>query len=493
MESIESTGPSAKQCDTENGALLLRTVSHQEMEIHEDVENIEFEQELSAPDGGWGWLVVFGSLMIHIILFGIEKSSGILLKKFKEKFHESSSATAWVATLPAGLRLMFAPICSMLINKYQFRPAVIAGAVLMSVSLLLTAFSTNLTLTFGSFAIIGGIGACLVYTPSVVIVGRYFNMRRGLAVGIATSSFGSFLFPTLIEFLFDYFGFVGAFLMLAGIALNMMVFGSVFRPLKLLEPPKSKTICLNDKETLSSCVVKEDKTGGLTPPLLLRRHSSSSYFCSKTCTSLCNYKGNLIGILGNYRFTSFCIAILMFSIAFHSAYAFIPLYAVHIGIDDRQSTYIIAVTILADGIGRIGIGAVLDIRCIKQYRIMLYSLTLILVGVVSITIPSARTLTQLGIVCSLYGILMGGVISQKSVIVVDILGVKKLANAFGILSFFQGIGVFIGPPVSGLLRDMKGDYSDGFYFGGGATVTGAFIFTIANIIHILKTKHFNST
>jgi len=64
-------------------------------------------------------------------------------------------------------------------------------------------------------------------------VGLYFNKKRGIGVGIATSGvgFGGFLFPTIIEVLFMQYGFMGAFLILGGILLNLAVCGALFRSL----------------------------------------------------------------------------------------------------------------------------------------------------------------------------------------------------------------------------------------------------------------------
>ena len=45
---------------------------------------------------------------------------------------------------------------------------------------------------------------------------------------------------------------------------------------------------------------------------------------------------------------------------------------------------------------------------------------------------------------------IGTYVSLTSVILVDLLGIEKLTNAFGILLLFQGIASFIGPPIIGI-------------------------------------------
>ena len=45
--------------------------------------------------------------------------------------------------------------------------------------------------------------------------------------------------------------------------------------------------------------------------------------------------------------------------------------------------------------------------------------------------------------------LTGAYVSLISVILVDLMGLEKLTNAFGILMVFQGVACLIGPPVIG--------------------------------------------
>lgn len=48
-----------------------------------------------------------------------------------------------------------------------------------------------------------------------------------------------------------------------------------------------------------------------------------------------------------------------------------------------------------------------------------------------------------------FGSTIGAYVGLTSVILVDLLGLDKLTNAFGILLMFQGIASLVGPPIAG--------------------------------------------
>lgn len=50
---------------------------------------------------------------------------------------------------------------------------------------------------------------------------------------------------------------------------------------------------------------------------------------------------------------------------------------------------------------------------------------------------------------SVFGFTIGAYVGLTSVILVDLLGLEKLTNAFGLLLLFQGIASLIGPPFAG--------------------------------------------
>ena len=52
-----------------------------------------------APDGGWGWVVVFSSFIIHMIMDGITYSLGTYLTLFTDHFHVSHGAVRYLTFL----------------------------------------------------------------------------------------------------------------------------------------------------------------------------------------------------------------------------------------------------------------------------------------------------------------------------------------------------------------------------------------------------------
>ena len=73
-----------------------------------------------------------------------------------------------------------------------------------------------------------------MYLPSIVIVGFYFNQKRALATGLAVcgSGIGTFIFAPFTRYLLAEYGWKGANWIIAGIILNGIAMGFVFRPLK---------------------------------------------------------------------------------------------------------------------------------------------------------------------------------------------------------------------------------------------------------------------
>lgn len=64
----------------------------------------------TAPDGGWGWAVCFGSFLINFILDGTMFSFGVLLIELLDYFGESKAKTAWIGSSLLGMSMFMGKI-----------------------------------------------------------------------------------------------------------------------------------------------------------------------------------------------------------------------------------------------------------------------------------------------------------------------------------------------------------------------------------------------
>jgi hypothetical protein len=84
------------------------TNEQEEEVLHEKSENKQdatdsADQLPKAPDGGWGWVVVFGSFMVHVIADGIAYSFGIYVEDFVDHFECSRSEVGTLGSLMIGV------------------------------------------------------------------------------------------------------------------------------------------------------------------------------------------------------------------------------------------------------------------------------------------------------------------------------------------------------------------------------------------------------
>nr|XP_049695935.1 monocarboxylate transporter 12-like [Helicoverpa armigera] len=203
-------------------------------------------ESTAPPDGGYGWVVVFGAFMVQFWVAGLFKSYGVLYVEIMETFPDSSESVAsWIPAALSTLCLALAPLSSALCEKYSCRVVVFIGGLFCATGLALSYFSTGLLHLLLSFGVMTGIGGGLSTTPGIVIVSQYFDKHRALANGICVSgtAAGSFVFPMLIEKLVDMYGLHGTVLLLGGGMLHVCVSATLYRP----APVSFNTISLADR------------------------------------------------------------------------------------------------------------------------------------------------------------------------------------------------------------------------------------------------------
>lgn len=228
--------------------------------------------EIQAPDGGWGWVVVFASFMINMIADGITFSFGIFNVEFLKYFGDTKGKTAWIGSIFMASPLLSGPIASYLTDRYGCRKVTIVGSITAAIGFLLSSVSNSMEMLFITFGVIAGVGLSLCYVAAVVIVAYYFDKRRSFATGISVcgSGIGTFIFPPIIQYLITEYGWRGCTVLLAGIFLNMCVCGMLMKDLewtthRAKQKRKNRLKPNNGTSNDSFSITNSTNTGAIIP------------------------------------------------------------------------------------------------------------------------------------------------------------------------------------------------------------------------------------
>ncbi|EFO21566.1 hypothetical protein LOAG_06921 [Loa loa] len=182
-----------------------------------------------------------------------------------------------------------------------------------------------------------------------------------------------------------------------------------------------------------------------------------------------------ISLLANPIFLLYAISNLLTSIAFNAPLVFLPSHATNLGLTPAQSASVISVFGVMNTVGRILVGLISDRKLPCRYgkntarnRLWTYVSSLSLCGLLTAGVLFCNGYITLAMYSGLFGLTLSSYVCLTSVLLVDLIGIEKLTNAFGLILLFQGIGTVIGPPISGQLADLTGSYNMSFVFCGVA-------------------------
>lgn len=290
----------------------------------------------------------------------------------------------------------------------------------------------------------------------------------------AGTSVGSFIYASAQNELIELYGLDGCLLIIGALALNLMACAGFMRPLhmpayylkqkaalerctevQILDRPAlddlkitagSTNATTPDKSLMAvdakdSLGQTEAKKGGLLSGLALvkaikRKHQSYT-----------KYLHSMYEILQDQAMMAFCIGIFLFSLGAFPPVLLIEDVALSQGLIEEISVIpLVSIGAIATCVGKLALGCLVDIRWING--IYLYAFTMFAGGVSLLLIPVIKSYLGMQILCVVMGFFSGNW-SLTSYITTRIVGMDRLTQAHGVLMFFGGIGIMLGPPVVG--------------------------------------------
>ncbi|KAK4124553.1 MFS general substrate transporter [Parathielavia appendiculata] len=188
---------------------------------------------LDFPEGGLtAWLVVLGSFSAMLSLFGLINSAAVFESYFvtHQLAHKTSSEIGWVFSLYLFIVFFVGIQVGPVFDRFGARVLVAVGGGLIFGSLLLLSWCEEYYQIILTYSVMGGLGGALLNSPAYGAIAHFFNARRGLATGIATTAggVGGVVFPVLLRALLPSVGFAWSCRILALIMLGLAIPSNLF-------------------------------------------------------------------------------------------------------------------------------------------------------------------------------------------------------------------------------------------------------------------------
>ena len=321
---------------------------------------------------------------------------------------------------------------------------------------------------------IAGFGLGLSYIPLITVLGMYFDKKRNIAIGFAVSGcgVGMFLYPPLIRFFIQHFGWRGTMLLLGAISLNLCVIGALLRPFVSRLIPGFNEVNREETQTQvlkeinnanNHCSVENLKqvhkntiVSGSVISLddgLASRVSMCHTLSAKPEKYVEQHKANKTGLFNffifkNVSYQLLCVNNFFMCFGLSIVYVHLSAYATTTGISSNLSALLFSVIGASNFLGRIAFGILGHVERINH--IVLYSIAFLASGVTTLLCPISKTYGWLAFFAGLFGFLTGSFGALLPQCIIQILSLEYLASGYGYLLVFEAAGNLLGAPVGGL-------------------------------------------
>ncbi|XP_076866886.1 monocarboxylate transporter 8-like [Brachyhypopomus gauderio] len=490
-----------------------------------NTSNTPTRQNSSFPEGGFGWLVVAAATWCNGSMFAIQNSFSILHVMLVNAHHQANETVsqfqiAWIGALSMGMVFLCSPLVSMCTDRFGCRATAVGGSLVAFVGLLTSSFAKSLALQYLTYGLLFGAGCSFSLQPTLVILGRYFQRRLGLANGLVTagSSLFSMALPVLMEEVLIPLGLERTFQILSVLLLTQAaLLGVAFRPPP--SPERHGNVQCNGERMDSSnqhCNENQLGCGGgaqhrrgndndpqqqCSDPLSLQERpppgtdgKPQQHSAEHPTTSLPNnnstaqmskqetgchwrlteeentFSGIKIFCVPSYRLWAFGVAIAV--LGYFVPYVHLMSFVEEQFQDSDKKEWILLVCIGASsGVGRLVFGRVGDLLPGLR-KIYLQAVSFMFLGLATILVPRCLEFEGLAVVCVLLGACDGCLLTLMAPVAFELLGVQRASRGIGYLLGLMAVPMTAGPPLAGLVHDQLGNYHLAFYLAGVPPLLG---------------------
>ncbi len=387
----------------------------------------------------YGWVVVIVFFVIQAILLGISSSFGVFFKSIEGEFDLSRATTSAIFSAYWLLLCVFSILGGWALDRYGPRIVLFFMGLFTGLSLLLTSQANAAWQLLISYSLLLAMGSGATYVVTMSTVSRWFDEKRGLAVGIAGSGegLGLAVIAPFAAYLIYNFDWRTAYIVIGIIAWLIII------PLSRLLKKDPQEIGVLPDGIISDSRAMEDEKNSIQPSGLsvLQAFRTRSFWLV-----------TLIWLL-----FGFCMLLVITHIVPHTT---------DIGFSAGEAVAVLSLISGAIAAGMVLLGIVVDRVGRRKTAIVC---TLFQAGAM-VWLIWAQDLWMLYLFAIVYGLANGGLHSSIAALFGDTFGLGKLGSILGVLDVGWAVGAAIGPVLGGLIFDINSSYSVAFVMGAATMV-----------------------
>jgi MFS family permease len=388
----------------------------------------------------YGWIVIAVGFITLSIAFGIWYSYSVFFLAIINEFGWDRASASSIFSIFLVCHALTGLLTGYLQDRYGPRIVIPVGTCILACALALTSRSNSLWSFYLTYGVLAGASVSLMgFTSHSAFLPNWFERKRGLAVGIATSGigFGMLVIVPLVEKVIAIFGWRSAYLFLAGIVL--LIVG----PLNAVFSRRSPADC-----SLHPDGDHQQMQPGRTRPFMIMKVMDADW---------ANRDWTLAKAIHTKRFwflvvTFFCLSYAYQGTLLHSISALVDS-----GIPRQTAAAYFGLLGIAGSAGKIVFGSLSD-RFGRERSNTVGGITAA-VGIFCLIHTTAANSVMPLCFALLFGLGYGAAAPLMPSVSADIFIGKSFGLIFAMISMGSGAGGALGSFLCGFLRDTSDAYT----------------------------------
>ncbi|XP_070491859.1 monocarboxylate transporter 12-like [Chironomus tepperi] len=195
---------------------------------------LESQRIFEVPNGGYGWVIVFGALLINMLNRALYSVFSLLFGPFFNSIDISQSEIALVMNLTSFFESIASIFTGAVLKFFSIRQISVTACILTSVGLTLSALTVSVYQTILTFSVLAGIGFGLLNNLTIVAVTSYFTTNKSKAISFSSAGteIGQIILPQIIKHLSLHFDANMSIMIMGCILLAGVIGALLFEPVQ---------------------------------------------------------------------------------------------------------------------------------------------------------------------------------------------------------------------------------------------------------------------